>query len=145
MEIDLKEHLSEETMQEIAEDEFRKYVRRQLSTEADLKRFLSNVAYDVVSEFCDKTLDNTMMDEITKNVEKVVSELSMYTVFHRPNAWDDGCNGMYKFLQETLEKQKPAIAKIVAENAQVQVLDVLKGEVKHLIREAVQQHYGDIE
>lgn len=145
MEIDLKEHLSEETMQEIAEDEFRKYVRRQLGSEADLKRFLSNVAYDVVSEFCDNTLDNTMMDEITRNVERVVKGLSEYAVFKAPDSWCSETNDMYDFLQAELEKQKPEIARIVAENAQVQALDVLKGEVKHLIREAVQQHYGDIE
>jgi phosphoribosylformylglycinamidine (FGAM) synthase PurS component len=142
MEINLQDHLSSDDMKAIAEQEFRAYVQRQLSTEADLKRFLSNVAYDIVSELCDQTLDNTMMHTIQVNVEKVVSELSMYTVFQRPNAWDDGCNGMYKFLQDTLDKQKPVIEKIVKENVEVQAMDTIKGEITTMIGDAIQQHYG---
>lgn len=141
MEINLQDHLSSEDMKEIAEQEFRAYVRRQLNTEADLKRFLSNVAYDVVSEFCDSTLDNTMMHEIQVNVEKVVAGLTEHTVFHKPNAWDDGCNGMYRYLQQCLEKQKPAIEKIVQEQAAVQALEVLKGDVESMIADAVQSYY----
>lgn len=144
MEINLQDYLDGHEMKKIAEQEFAAYVRRQLNTEADLKRLLSNVAYDVVSELCDNTLDNTMMHEIQVNVEKVVAGLTEHTVFHRPNAWDDGCNGMYRFLQETLDKQKPVIEKIVQENVEVQAMDVIKGEIKTLIGDAIAAHYQAI-
>lgn len=142
MEINLQDHLSSDDMKAIAEQEFAAHVHRQLNTEADLKRFLSNVAYDVVSELCDKTLDGTMMDTLNYKVGEIIKSLTTYTVFQRPNAWDDGCNGMYQFLQETLNKQKPIIEKIVQENVEVQAMDVIKGEIKTLIGDAIQQHYG---
>lgn len=142
MEINLQDYLDGHEMKKIAEQEFRAYVCRQLADENNLKRLLSNVAYDVVSEFCDNTLDNTMMHTIQTNVEKVVSELSTFTVFKKPDAWDREPNSMYKFLQECMEKQKPAIEKIVQEQAEVQAMDVLKGEVKTMISDAIQQHYG---
>lgn len=144
MEINLQDYLDGHEMKKIAEQEFRAYVCRQLNTEADMKRFLSNVAYDVVSEFCDNTLDNTMMHEIYEKVQEVVQGLTEHTVFRKPNAWDDGCNSMYKFLQECMEKQKPMIEKIVQENAEVMAMETIKGEIKTMIGEAIQQYYDKV-
>lgn len=144
MEINLHDYLDGFEMKKIAEQEFRAYVSRQLNTEADLKRFLSNVAYDVVSEFCDTTLDNTMMHEIQVNVERVVKDLSERTVFKKPDAWDSSTNGMYEYLCKVLDKQKPMIEKIVQENTEVQVMGTIKGEIRTLISDAIQQHYGQL-
>jgi hypothetical protein len=144
MEINLHDHLSSDDMKAIAEQEFRGYVQRQLNTEADLKRFLSNLAYNVVSDMCDDKLGYPLQKSLQENVERIVNDLSHYSVFQKPNAWDDGCNGMYKFLQDTLNKQKPAIEKIVQEQAQVQAMDVLKGEIQTMIEDAIQQYYKDV-
>lgn len=142
MEINLQDHLSPEDMKAIAEQEFRAYIQRKLSTEADLKRFLSNIAYNVVSDMCDDKLGYPLQQSLQESVEKVVNDLSHYTVFKKPDACDDGCNGMYKFLQDTLDKQKPMIEKIVQENAEVMALHTIKGEIKTMIGEAIQQYYG---
>lgn len=145
MEINLQDYLDGHEMKKIAEQEFRAYVCRNLAEENDLKRMLSNVAYEVVSQFCDTTLDNTMMHTIQTNVERVVNDLSAFTVFKKPDAWDREPNSMYRFLQETLDKQKPVIEKIVQENVEVQAMDVIKGEIKTLIGDAIAAHYGDIQ
>jgi len=141
MEINVHDYLDGYEMKKIAEEVFRSFVLGKLQEENDLKRFLSNVAYDVVSQYCDDTLDNTMMHEIQVNVEKVVQSLSAHTVFKKPDAWDREPNSMYKHLQECLEKQKPAIEKIVQEQAKVQAMEVLKGEIDTMIGDAIQQHY----
>jgi hypothetical protein len=142
MEINLPDYLDGYEMKKIAEQEFRDYVCRELADENNLKRLLSNAAYEVVAQFCDTTLDNSMFENIYNNVERVVNELSAFTVFKKPDAWDREPNSMYKFLQECLEKQKPAIEKIVQLQAEVQAMDVIKGEIRTLISDAVQQHYG---
>lgn len=144
MEINLQDYLDGYEMKKIAEQEFRAYVCRHLSDENELKRLLSNVAYDVVSQFCDTTLDNSMFENIYNNVERVVNDLSAFTVFKKPDAWDREPNSMYRFLQETLDKQKPVIEKIVQENVEVQAMDVIKGEIKTLIGDAIAAHYQTI-
>ena len=141
MEINLEDHLSPDTMQEIAEQEFRKFIQRKLNTEQDLQRFLSNTAYQAVSKACDDTLNIDMAELIKQNVTRVVKELTSYTVFKAPNVWDDGSNEMWKYLQKCLEEQKPLIAEIVEANVQEATIAELKENMQELIIEAVQNLY----
>lgn len=144
MEIDIWSHLSDDTKQEIVEQEFRQYIRNQLTTEADLQRFLTNSAYYIMAQHCDIFLDEEMQTFIEEKVLKIIEGLSEYSVFRKPNAWDDGTNGMYNFLAQCLDEHKPRIKEIVAERVDKESLETIKGEMKYLVVEAVQNIYKEI-
>lgn len=145
MEINLRDHISEETMQEIAEQEFRRYVQRQLQSETDLKRFLSNVAYEAVSQACDEYLQEDVKVILKENIARVIQNLSHHTIFKAPDAWDRESNGMYKFLQECMEEQKPVVKEIVkdivADNVPLETMTRLKYDVQEFIIDAIQDLY----
>lgn len=144
MNFDIEEYLTEEDKKRIAQEVFRGYVSKQLNTETDLQRFISNTAYKLVSDHCDTLLTTSMESLLKSNVTKVVNGLTEYTVFRKPNVWDDGTNGMYNFLAQCLDEHKPRIKEIVAERVDKESLETIKGEMKHLVVEAVQNIYKEI-
>ncbi len=144
MEINIEEYLSSDTMADIAEQEFRKFIQRKLSSEQDMQRFLSNTAYQAVSEACDETLNIDMKELIQKNALRVVNELTSYTVFKSPSLWDDDGNDMWRYLNKCLAEQKPLVAEIVEANVQEATIAELKANMQELIIEAVQNLYKGV-
>ena len=143
MEINIKEHLSDDTLQEICEQEVRNAVRAHLKDENNLQRILSNQAYKLVAQYCDEVFNVNMKEQLALKVMEVVQNLSHYSVFQKPDVWDREPNNMYNFLQSELEKQKPVVAEIVREEVPKQTLYTLKQDVKGAISEAIQSYYVD--
>lgn len=144
MEINIENYLSNSEIQSICEDEVRSLVRSHLKDETELKRVLSNTAYETVCKLCDDCLDGDMKTFLYDKIQEQLSTLSLFNIFKKPDAWDRESNNMYNFLQSELEKQKPVISEIVAENVQEAVIAELKVNMQELVIEAVQNIYRGV-
>ena len=138
LEININEYLSNDEIKQAIIDEIKASTRLKMATDTDTSRIISNACYEMASELCDEQLNTPIKKIIEKKVLEIVNNLSSYTVFSKPDAWDRQPNNMYLFLQKTIEGHKGLIGQIVADNIEKQTLDYLKDDLKELIIESVQ-------
>jgi len=98
--MDFSKYLTEDEMRDIAEQEFRDMVRNKSSK--DLERIISNSAYQVVWKAVDESLDNEAINILKQKVVDIVGDMSEFTVFSKPNAWDRKENMAYEILVQTV-------------------------------------------
>lgn len=133
--INIDDYLSDEEKRQIARDEFRAACARRSAD--DFERILSNAAYDLVRKEVDEAFDGCMVDTVRANALKVIRELSSFTVFNRPNAWDnEACKG-WTYLQEAIEAAKPAISERVLAIIAEMDGDDLRGRLDGLIGDVI--------
>lgn len=93
MEINLNCYLTKEQIKEIAEQELRYAFRKQLSTESDIERILTNLSYEYVFKIVEEEF-NIHKDEfkakLKETVMKVLDDSSTvrYEIFRRADAWE---------------------------------------------------------
>jgi len=138
MNIKIEDYLSDDEIAGIVKVEVRIQVRKAIKSEKDIERIISNACYTHVSNMCDSTLDSNMDEKITKKVGEIVDNLSEFSVFKKPSAWDSESNSMYKFLIETINSRKGQIASIVESSIEPQTLVVLKDSISDHIQDAIQ-------
>jgi len=107
MDIKFEDYLSLEEQKEIVVDVFREKCLQKFTL--DSERIFSNAAYSIVTKLVDEQMNGKMAELITANTIKVINELSEYTVFKRPDAWDKGASEAYKLLQKIVIESEPLI------------------------------------
>ena len=112
-ELDIDQYLTEDEKKRICSEQFAQVAR--LKCQADFERIISNSAYMVVRDEVDKLFDGRMQEFLIQRVEKVVKELSAFTVFNGPDAWDKTASKGWHALQEATEQAKPLIVARVIE------------------------------
>lgn len=140
--MNIEDHLSEEEIKRICEDELRDRIKG--IHRNDFERILSNAAYREVSAMCDDMLDEDLKTTLKQNLKGVVTKLSHCTVFKAPNAWDREPNSAYEYLQQCIEQQKPRIKGIVEKQIEPQVIANLKEGINEAIEEAILVIYKEI-
>ncbi len=133
--INIDDYLSDEEKRQIARDEFRAACASRSA--ADFERILSNAAYDLVRKEVDAAFDGDMVDTVRANALKVIRELSSFTVFNRPNAWDTEASKGWTYLQEAIEAAKPAMAERVLAIIAEMDGDDLRGRLDGLIGDVI--------
>lgn len=137
MEINFEDYISDEEKKEIVVEEYRSLVRAKMKTEYDLKRILSNIAYDVYYDIVDECFDGTSKKLLKDNIDKIIADPSSYNIFKKPNAWDRDANSAYKYLQEVIVANKPKIAKIVSDLLEEQTIKACKEDMTKTIHDVL--------
>jgi len=115
MEIDVKDYLSEDEMEEICRDAVRNRVSELLRTEQDVHRFLSNNCYELVWKAVDEKCPDNMLEVLASKIPGIVEGLSSFNVFRAPDAWDREATKGWTLLQKAVSEAEPLIKERVAE------------------------------
>lgn len=113
MEIDIRDHLSDEQMREIAIDEWRRICREACNGNAE--RIIENIAHGVATDMVAEALGEDAAEHIRSKAISVIADLSVFTVFRRPDAWDRGPTPAFTALMEAVTANKSLIEKKVRE------------------------------
>lgn len=118
MNFNIESYISESDMRMIAEDEFRTLVRSHLRDENNFKRILTNLAYDMVWDKVDEEASETIREFLPRKVQEIIGDMSEFSIFKKPNAWDQEVNSGYQILEKVLLENKPLITSKVVESIQ---------------------------
>lgn len=142
MNIERTEYLSNDEIKSIIKSELRSEVRALLRDENNIKRIISNSAYEQVYMLVDETMKEPLQDVLAVKVREIIEGLSGFNVFKRPDAWDREPNSAYKMLKSAIDSNsgviKETVNKLVSEQVEAQTLLYLKEDLNGYIIEAVQ-------
>ena len=102
--INITDYLSEEEMKEIAIEEFRARLRG--NSQQDIERIASNAAYKVIWKAIDEIYDGEVDKVLKDKVIEILSDLSTFNVFAKPNAWDRAENAPYTTLCDVVKEHR---------------------------------------
>ena len=106
-ELDIDQYLTEEDKKRICREQFSEVAR--MKCRNDFERIITNSAYSIVRDEVDKVFDGKMQEFLIERVEKVIKELSSFTVFNKPDAWDKTSSKGYVLLQQAVQDAQPLI------------------------------------
>jgi hypothetical protein len=129
MEIKVEDYLSHEEIKQIVIAEVRQQAKSVLKSEEDVKRILSNNAYEAVYQLVDKTLDEDLVEHMRDKVVRIISGLSEYHLFKTPDAWSRDENSAYQLLKQIVHENKALL--------QERVVATIKTAPKSLFTEVV--------
>lgn len=133
--INIDDYLGEEEKRQIARDEFRAACARRSA--ADFEHILSNAAYDLVRKEVDAAFNGDMVKTVRANAVKIINQLSSYSVFTPPSAWDREASKGWTYLQEAIEAARPVMAERVLAIIAEMDGDDLRGRLDGLIGDAI--------
>lgn len=85
--IDIDEYLSENERKEIAKEAFKDACIGKFKDESEVKRIISNSAYDIVYDLVDKQFDIKLETILKDKVHEIVTNLTAFNIFKKPDAW----------------------------------------------------------
>ncbi|MGZ8132578.1 hypothetical protein ACXU40_09320 [Bordetella bronchiseptica] len=133
--INIDDYLSDEEKRQIARDEFRAACGR--VSASNFERILSNAAYELVRKEVDAAFDGSMVETVRANAIKIINDLSPYTVFAKPNAWDREASKGWTYLQEAIEAARPAVAERVLAIIDTMSAVDLRERIEDLVCDAI--------
>lgn len=137
LKLDIEDYLSEDEIKTLLKTALSEAAKSHIQKEEDLKRFITNSAYGIVSSLCDTVLDTSLTTKLKEKVLTIIENLSTFVVFKKPDAWDREPNNMYVFLQQIIQSHKSLIQKIVKENVKSSTLALLKTELQETLYESI--------
>lgn len=145
--INIDDYLTEEEKKLEAASVWRSIVASTIKDEAEVRRVLSNTAYDIVHKTVDEMMGEDTKEIIAKEVKRIISKKDslQYAIFKKPDVWDREPNDAYRHLQKCIEAQFPTIEKVVKETVEKQTLDTLRSDIEYYIIDAVQNLYKQTE
>ena len=112
--INVRDYISEERLQEIAEDECRNAIREFFRH--DVERKIANTMYAVVFKIVDETFKgngNDFRAELIERMENAVMELPAYFIFRRKDTYEPRNSPAQDILEEESRNARPLIRKRV--------------------------------
>lgn len=140
MEIQVEKYLSEDEIKEIVKEEVRDKIQSIIRKENNLDRILTNTYYKTVWMVVEETLgeDKKLKDLIRDNVEKIINELSSYSVFRRKDHYDN------ESLGQTLLNQAVTDSKDLINNRVVKIIaDLDEYDLKSRLEDLMYQVVED--
>lgn len=111
--IRIEDYFTEDQMREIAIEEWRSICRE--ACNGHQERIISNVAHDVVVTMVADALGDTALEQIKAKAVSVIENLTEFTVFKRPDAWDRGPSPAYTVLMEAVKSNSALVDKKVGQ------------------------------
>jgi len=142
LKIDVFQFVDEDEFKDIAKYEFSKCCEKFFENEDNFKRLVSNVAYDIVYKLVDKQFNSRLDEVLTDKVTDLISSLSMYNIFNKPDAWSKETNHAYDIYRKAIVDNKDLIAEVVKETIPFATVEALKDDVKSYVQEAVSNHFN---
>lgn len=143
MEIDFKEYLSENEVKDIVKQKVGEAVACYITGETDLKRIITNATYETVFRFADEKFDNGLIGFMQEKIKDIISKMTTFNIFKKPDAWDREPNSAYKHLQACIEDQFPKIKQVVESQIEPQTISNLKEDLNEKIIESVQDLFRE--
>lgn len=110
-----EKYLTEEEKKAIVVEEFRSSFKQHMKDEKTFERILTNCCYGIVWDMVDSSFNKDLENVLKEKVEGIINDMSYFSVFKAPNAWDREPNGAYNLLQQCLQESKPLLKdKVVA-------------------------------
>lgn len=109
--INFEDHLSQEEMKEIARDTFRALCEK--AWNEDHERLIGNAGHYLAQDIVSDRIDGDLSEVIAAQTLEVIEDLSAYTVFGGPSAWDKKESEGFKALKAAVRKHNEAIEKRV--------------------------------
>jgi hypothetical protein len=113
IEIDIRNYLSEDTMQQVALDMWRDMCRE--ACKGNAERIIENIGHSVATSMVAEALGEDAMERIKAKAVNVIDDLTAHTVFRRPDAWDRGPTPAFTALMDAVKANSPLIDKKVRE------------------------------
>jgi len=133
MEVKFEDYLSEDERKEIVADVFRNMCIN--SFKKDAERIFSNAAYNAVFNIVNDTFDGKAAQMVAERTQKIIRELSPYTVFKRKDYWEKEDSHGYQVLNEAISNNKELLNNKIAE-----IIDEIdKGDLRQTIIEQAQE------
>tara|TARA_R110001592_G_C13193003_1_gene753540 strand:- start:14716 stop:15165 length:450 start_codon:yes stop_codon:yes gene_type:complete len=101
MEINIESYLSEQEIKDIVKDELRAMIRG--AGKDDLQRVIGNVSHDIVVCLVNEHFDEDLQSLLKEKVIKQINELSSFTVFKTPDAWERTPAAPYHLMQKVVD------------------------------------------
>tara|TARA_R110000850_G_scaffold246610_1_gene371482 strand:- start:6 stop:452 length:447 start_codon:yes stop_codon:yes gene_type:complete len=135
--INLGEYLGEEEKKTIAHEAYKEMCIDEFRQQKSRERIFCNAAYSVVSAMVDDSIDGDVSEFIKEKAMVVIGELSNYTVFHAPDAWDKKATKGFEILQEETEKLRGVIherlTEIINDFDRCKLTELLQEEALNLL------------
>ena len=141
MEIDIKEYLSYSDLKEIAREQMSVLVAAHLKDEEAVKRIISNTAYELIYKMVDDVLDSKLEELLRDKVAELVSSMTTYNIFNKPDAWSRETNTAYDILRKAVLDNEKRIQGIVSDNIDRQALAIMKEDIREIVRDKVLEYY----
>lgn len=113
MEINIFEHLSQDKMNEIVEEEFRKVVRERLNSEKEITRIIGNSAYHKAFGILDNALPEDWKETVVKKVSEVVNDAERYNIFRYNWSTNKPESLASNLIESTVEQNKDRIVEMI--------------------------------
>ncbi len=109
IEINLNEFVSSDDIREICLDEVRMAIRKQFKTDADTKRIIGNIGYEIIKNEVEKIVPN-FTDMIVEQTAQICKEgIGTYTIFSKANGWGDADSLGLTILNEEVKNNRDII------------------------------------
>lgn len=102
IEVNLDDYLSEDEKKSIAKQAF--YDKCANKFMKDHERLFSNAAYGVVAEMVNKEMDNDVSTIIKNKAISIIQDMSSYSIFKAPDAWEREASKGFTILQKALDE-----------------------------------------
>lgn len=102
IEVNLDDYLSEGEKKSIAKQAF--YDKCANKYMNDHERLFSNAAYGVVAELVNKEMDNDVSTIIRDKAISIIKDMTGYSIFKAPDAWDREASKGFTILQKALDE-----------------------------------------
>ena len=143
LEVNVKDFLTDEQIEAICEDELRSIIRRQMQTEVDLDRVLSNRSYEYMFRLVQEELgihEDEFRYELVKRCKEALEPDSLrFMVFRRKDAYNRTESVAVKYLDEALMESKPKIVELVNKVIEEYPFYELKDCILDTIYECIEQ------
>ena len=103
MEINIFDYITREQIIEECVSVLRKAIAK------DAERILTNMAYQVMFEAVDKSLDGQAKEFIKQKTLHVIKDIASYTVFRKANAWEHPESLANSYMEEAIRENKQVI------------------------------------
>ena len=144
MEINIEDYLTDYDIKDILKEEIRDSVKIHMKDENNIKRILSNSAYEIVAQMVDEIFNDDLENILTIKVKSIIDNITHFTIFKEPSAWDREPNNAYKVLQKEIESHFGRIKEIVKESIDTETMKKLKENIDDKIQDAIYEIYKEI-
>lgn len=111
--MDISDYLSEPEMREIAIEEWRRMCRE--ACDGNAERIIANIARDVAVSMVAESLGDGADELIRAKAVERIRNLSEFTVFRGPDAWDRGPSPAYTVLMDAVVANRDLVEQRVRE------------------------------
>lgn len=110
MEVNIKDYLSPDEIKDICKDALYQKIREDMRG-LNINDIIANISYAEVGAMVDARIgeNDFCKTEIAKKVQRIIGDLSTFTVFRKADAWEQKNSIAYDIMEEECVASRPLI------------------------------------